>query len=115
MKRGDRRALDHSASRLPITPGEKLLGFEIGNLGLNIPPSALPHPLSKDVKRIDLVAGDRALHIQAGEGAFRLGWDEILERRVVHHLAADGRGEGASEGSWPERTFSRRKWPTRTF
>jgi len=79
MKRADRRALDLAAKRLPLSSGEKPLAFEIGNPRLNILPRAFPRPLSKDVKRIDLVASDQAFYIHAGGDVLRIGWDEILE------------------------------------
>ena len=79
MKRGDRRALDRAARKLPIAPGEELLEFDIGSRHLNILPRAFPYPLSNAVKRIDLVASDQALYIHAGGHVLRLGWDEILE------------------------------------
>jgi hypothetical protein len=79
MKRGDRRALDRAAEKLPLTSGEKLLAFEIGNLRQHILPKSFPLPLSKSVKRIDLVGSDHALYIHAGGDVLRLGWEEILE------------------------------------
>src|SRR4051794_10738294 len=73
-ERLDRKARERAVERLALSPGESVLEYEVAPNIFTVLPKPFPFPIPASVKRLDLVATDRALYVHASRTAHVARW-----------------------------------------